>query len=143
MKWDSPWGFGYPSWHLECATMNLNCFKDTLSIHLGGVDHIGVHHINEIAIVECYLNKSWCDIFVHSEFLIMEDEKMSKSKGNFITIKDLENDGFSSLDFRYFCLTAHYRTQLKFTLSNLRACRVARENMLNKLTFSLFFTKSI
>ncbi|QMU99362.1 cysteine--tRNA ligase [Borrelia sp. A-FGy1] len=135
MKWDSPWGFGYPSWHLECATMNLDCFKETLSIHLGGVDHIGVHHINEIAIVECYLKKSWCDLFVHGEFLIMENEKMSKSKGNFITIKDLENYGFSPLDFRYFCLTAHYRTQLKFTLDNLRACKIARENMLNKLVY--------
>ncbi|AHH03593.1 Cysteinyl-tRNA synthetase [Borrelia nietonii YOR] len=135
MKWDSPWGFGYPSWHLECAAMNLDYFKSTLDIHLGGVDHIGVHHINEIAIAECYLNKMWCDLFVHGEFLIMEDEKMSKSNNNFITIKDLESDGFSPLDFRYFCLTAHYRTQLKFTFSNLRACKVARENMLNKLTF--------
>ncbi|AWG43233.1 cysteine--tRNA ligase [Candidatus Borreliella tachyglossi] len=134
MKWDSPWGFGYPSWHLECAAMNLDCFNDALDIHLGGVDHIGVHHINEIAIVECYLNKKWCNIFVHGEFLIMEDEKMSKSTNNFITIQDLEDDGFSPLDFRYFCLTAHYRTQLKFTLSNLRACRLARENMLGKLT---------
>ncbi|AHH12624.1 Cysteinyl-tRNA synthetase [Borrelia hermsii YBT] len=135
MKWDSPWGFGYPSWHLECAAMNLDYFKSTLDIHLGGVDHVGVHHINEIAIAECYLNKMWCDMFVHGEFLIMEDEKMSKSNNNFITIKDLEFDGFSPLDFRYFCLTAHYRTQLKFTFSNLRACKIARENMLNKLTF--------
>ncbi|WP_434756938.1 cysteine--tRNA ligase [Borrelia puertoricensis] len=134
MKWDSPWGFGYPSWHLECAAMNLDCFRSTLDIHLGGVDHIGVHHINEIAIAECYLNRMWCDIFVHGEFLIMEDEKMSKSNNNFITIKDLETDGFSPLDFRYFCLTAHYRTQLKFTFSNLRACKIARKNMLNKLT---------
>ncbi|WKC58148.1 cysteine--tRNA ligase [Borrelia sp. P9F1] len=139
MKWDSPWGFGYPSWHLECAAMNLDCFKDTLDIHLGGVDHIGVHHINEIAIVECYLKKAWCDIFVHGEFLIMGDEKMSKSGGNFITIKDLENDGFSPLDFRYLCLTAHYRTQLKFTLNNLRACRITRENMINRLA-SIYFS---
>ncbi|UPA16449.1 cysteine--tRNA ligase [Borrelia coriaceae] len=135
MKWDSPWGFGYPSWHLECAAMNLDYFKHTLDIHLGGVDHIGVHHINEIAIVECYLGKMWCDMFVHGEFLIMEDEKMSKSNNNFITIKDLETAGFLPLDFRYFCLTAHYRTQLKFTFNNLKACKVARENMLNKLTF--------
>ncbi|WP_221037508.1 cysteine--tRNA ligase [Borrelia sp. HM] len=134
MKWDSPWGFGYPSWHLECAAMNLECFNSNLDIHLGGVDHIGVHHINEIAIVESYLNKKWCDIFVHGEFLIIENEKMSKSNNNFITIKDLEANGFSPLDFRYFCLTAHYRTQIKFTLNNLRACKVARENMINKLT---------
>lgn len=134
MKWDSPWGFGYPSWHLECAAMNLDYFKSTLDVHLGGVDHIGVHHINEIAIAECYLNNTWCDIFVHGEFLITEDEKMSKSNNNFITIKDLEANGFSPLDFRYFCLTAHYRTQLKFTFNNLRACRVARENMINRLT---------
>ncbi|UGQ16268.1 cysteine--tRNA ligase [Borrelia sp. RT5S] len=134
MKWDSPWGFGYPSWHLECAVMNLDCFKDTLDIHLGGVDHIGVHHINEIAIVECYLKKAWCDIFVHGEFLIMGDEKMSKSGGNFVTIKDLEDDGFSPLDFRYLCLTAHYRTQLKFTLNNLKSCRTTRESMISRLT---------
>ncbi|WP_024653441.1 cysteine--tRNA ligase [Borrelia persica] len=133
MKWDSPWGFGYPSWHLECATMNLDYFKNTLNIHLGGIDHIGVHHINEIAIVESYLGEIWCDTFVHSEFLIMENEKMSKSNNNFITIKDLEDEGFLPLDFRYFCLTAHYRTQLKFTFNNLKACKVARENMIIKL----------
>ncbi|AHH08572.1 cysteine--tRNA ligase [Borrelia anserina] len=133
MKWDSPWGFGYPSWHLECAAMNLDYFKSNLDIHLGGVDHIGVHHINEIAIAECYLNKMWCEMFVHGEFLIMEDEKMSKSNNNFVTIKDLEVSGFSPLDFRYFCLTAHYRNQLKFTFNNLTSCRIARENMLKKL----------
>ncbi|AHH06663.1 Cysteinyl-tRNA synthetase [Borrelia crocidurae DOU] len=134
MKWDSPWGFGYPSWHLECATMNLNYFNSTLNIHLGGVDHIKVHHVNEIAIMECYLGKNWCDMFIHGEFLIMENEKMSKSNNNFITIKNLEDEGFSPLDFRYFCLTAHYRTQLKFTFHSLKACKVARENLLSKLT---------
>ncbi|UER67759.1 cysteine--tRNA ligase [Borrelia sp. BU AG58] len=134
MKWDSPWGFGYPSWHLECAAMNLDCFNDTLGIHLGGVDHIGVHHINEIAIMESYLKKDWCEIFVHGEFLIMGDEKMSKSGKGFITVKDLEDGGFSPLDFRYLCLTTHYRTQLKFTLNSLEACRITRVNMISKLT---------
>ncbi|WP_324280727.1 cysteine--tRNA ligase [Borreliella garinii] len=135
MKWDSPWGFGYPSWHLECAAMNLEYFKDTLDIHLGGVDHIGVHHINEIAIVECFLNKKWCDIFVHGEFLIMDYNKMSKSHGNFITVKDLEEQNFSPLDFRYLCLTSHYRNQLKFSFNNLKASKIARENMINKLSY--------
>ena len=126
MLWDSPWGKGYPGWHLECSAMSLKYLGEQFDIHCGGIDHIPIHHTNEIAQVEAVTNKQWVRYWVHGEFLLMNEEKISKSAGSFITLPDLSTNGFDPLDFRYLCLSGHYRSQLQFSLDALNTARNAR-----------------
>ncbi|GAA0116196.1 cysteine--tRNA ligase [Clostridium senegalense] len=123
MQWESPWGRGFPGWHLECSTMSMKYLGDSIDIHCGGIDHIPVHHTNEIAQSEAYSGKKWVNYWMHGEFLVLDGGKMSKSTGDFLTVKRLEEEGFSPLDYRYFCLQSRYRKQLIFSFENLDAAR--------------------
>lgn len=133
MMWDSPWGKGYPGWHIECSAMSMRYLGDQFDIHCGGVDHIPVHHTNEIAQSEGATGKTWVNFWIHGEFLIMNTGKMAKSKGNFITLRTLQEEGYDPLDYRYFCLGGHYRSQLQFSFEALGAARAARLNLLERL----------
>lgn len=119
MKWDSPWGVGYPGWHIECSVIALESLGPRLDIHCGGVDHIAVHHTNEIAQTESYTGEKWVNYWWHGEFLIDESGKMSKSKGEFINVDLLEKKGYDPLAYRYYVLGSHYRRQLAFDYGKL------------------------
>ena len=120
MQWDSPWGRGFPGWHLECSTMSIKYLGEQIDIHCGGIDHIPVHHTNEIAQSEAALGHKWVNYWVHGEFLVQSGGKMSKSSGDFLTVSRLEEEGFTPLDYRYFCLQSKYRKQLVFSFENLK-----------------------
>ena len=115
LKWESPWGLGYPGWHIECSGIAISHLGEYLDIHCGGVDNIFPHHTNEIAQSEGYLGHKWCNYWVHGEHLNDATGKMSKSKGEFLTISLLESKGYDPLSYRYLCLTSHYRKQLMFS----------------------------
>ncbi len=133
LQWDTKWGRGYPGWHIECSTMSVKHLGEHLDIHCGGVDHIAVHHENEIAQSEAYLGHKWCECWMHGEFLQMKnDEKMSKSKGNFITLDTLIEKGYLPEAYRYLCLTSHYRSPLVFSYENLDASASALKNLYAK-----------
>jgi cysteinyl-tRNA synthetase len=134
MIWDSPWGSGYPGWHIECSAMSRKYLGDQFDIHCGGTDHIPVHHTNEIAQSEAASGKSpWVRFWFHSAFLLFNREKMSKSKGGFITLSSLEEMGYDPLDFRYFVLGANYRTQLNFSDDSMDAARTARTKLFERI----------
>ena len=133
MTWDSPWGRGYPGWHLECSAMSSKYLGEHFDIHTGGVDHIPVHHTNEIAQSEGAFGHRWVNYWVHNEFLIMKSGKMSKSKGGFLTLQSLVDDGYDPLDYRYFLLGGHYRSQLVFSAESLDAARSARKSLMGRL----------
>jgi len=133
MIWDSPWGEGYPGWHVECSAMSSRYLGKQFDIHCGGVDHIPVHHTNEIAQSEAANGCKWVNYWLHNEFLIMKDGKMSKSKGSFLTLQSLIDEGYHPLDFRYLLLGAHYRSQLVFSRDSLNGARSARESLLKKV----------
>lgn len=133
MTWDSPWGRGYPGWHIECSAMSTRYLGERFDIHCGGVDHIPVHHTNEIAQSECALGHRWVNFWLHGEFLILQKEKMSKSSGEFLTLSSLVERGFDPMDYRYFLFGAHYRTQLVFSWEALEAARRGRMNLLERL----------
>lgn len=120
MEWDSPWGKGFPGWHIECSAMAMKYLGETIDIHCGGVDHIPVHHTNEIAQSEAATGKKFANFWLHSEFMLVDGRKMSKSLGNFYTLRSLVDKGFSPLAFRYMCLSVHYRSQMNFTLEALQ-----------------------
>lgn len=120
MQWDSPWGRGFPGWHLECSAMSMKYLGERIDIHCGGIDHIPVHHTNEIAQSECALGHKWVNHWVHGEFLVLDGGKMSKSSGDFLTVSRLEEEGFNPLDYRYFCLQSKYRKQLVFSFESLK-----------------------
>ncbi len=126
MMWDSPWGRGYPGWHIECSAMSMYYLGEQFDIHCGGIDAIPVHHTNEIAQSEAATGKKWVNYWMHGEFLLTEKGKMSKSSGEFLTLSLLQSKGFDALDYRYFCLGAHYRTQLQFSMEGLTGARTAR-----------------
>ena len=115
LKWESPWGVGYPGWHIECSGISISHLGEYLDIHCGGVDNIFPHHTNEIAQSEGYLGHKWCHYWVHGEHLNDLSGKMSKSKGEFLTVSLLEEKGYDPLAYRYMCLTSHYRKQLTFS----------------------------
>jgi len=115
LQWDSPWGRGYPGWHIECSAMSMRYLGDRFDIHCGGIDHIPVHHTNEIAQSEGATGSEWVHHWMHGEFLVFNKEKMSKSKGGFLTLDTLVHQGIDPLAYRFMCLTAHYRSQLNFT----------------------------
>ncbi len=121
MEWESPWGKGFPGWHIECSAMSIKYLGQPLEIHCGGIDHVPIHHTNEIAQVEAATGKKYCNTWIHGEFLVMENGKMSKSKGSFITVDTLKEDGIDPLAFRLFCFSSHYRKQLTFSLENVEA----------------------
>lgn len=116
MEWDSPWGTGFPGWHIECSSMAMKYLGDRIDIHCGGIDHIPIHHTNEIAQSESYLGHKWVNFWMHGEFLMGDkEEKMSKSGDNFLTVDTLINKGYDPLVYRYYCLNAHYRKALAFS----------------------------
>jgi cysteinyl-tRNA synthetase len=133
MQWDSPWGRGYPGWHLECSAMSMRYLGERIDIHCGGVDHVNVHHTNEIAQSEGATGKKWVNYWLHGEFLIMPSGRMGKSEGNMITLASLVERGYDPLDYRYFLLGAHYRTQLTFSWEALDAARSARASLVDQL----------
>ncbi len=133
MLWDSPWGRGYPGWHIECSAMSMKYLGEEFDIHCGGVDHIPVHHTNEIAQAESVVDHRWVHYWLHGEFLVMDAGKMSKSKGGFLTLSSLTDAGYDPLDYRYFCLGGHYRTQLQFSFDALQAARNARLKLMDRL----------
>jgi cysteinyl-tRNA synthetase len=135
MVWDSPWGRGYPGWHLECSAMSMKYLGEQFDIHCGGIDHIPVHHTNEIAQSEAATGKKpWVKYWLHGEFLVVDRGKMSKSKGGFLTLDRLGEEGYKPLDYRYFCLGGHYRSQLKFSFDGLAAAASARANLMERLS---------
>ncbi len=123
MEWDSPWGKGFPGWHLECSVMAMKYLGETIDIHAGGIDHIPVHHTNEIAQSEAATGKPFANIWMHSNFLTVDGVKLSKSLGNSYTLSDIVEHGFSALDFRMFTLQSHYRNETNFTWEGLDAAK--------------------
>lgn len=119
LKWDSPWGVGYPGWHIECSGISMKYLGEHLDIHCGGVDNIFPHHTNEIAQSEAYLGHKWCNYWIHGEHLNDKAGKMSKSSGEFLTVSLLESKGYNPLAYRYLCLTSHYRNTLTFSFDVL------------------------
>lgn len=126
MHWDSPWGDGFPGWHIECSAMSMKYLGETIDIHTGGIDHLPIHHPNEIAQSEGATGKQFVRFWMHYNFLNIKGEKMSKSRENFYRIADIVEKGFEPLDLRYFFLTSHYRKELNFTWEALEAARTAR-----------------
>ncbi len=133
LTWDSPWGVGYPGWHIECSGINYKVFGEYLDIHCGGVDNIFPHHSNEIAQSEAFLGHKWCNYWCHGAYLNDESGKMSKSKGEFLTVSLLKEKGYSPLDYRYFCLNSHYRNPLVFTYESLDGARNAYKKLKSKV----------
>ena len=133
MQWDSPWGRGFPGWHLECSAMSMKYLGDNFDIHCGGIDHIPVHHTNEIAQSEAATGKEWVHYWVHGEFLVMKREKMAKRGGFFITLQKVIDEGFDPLDYRYFTLTAHYRSKLNFDWEALKGAKNSFAKLKNKI----------
>ncbi|MDE6885151.1 MAG: cysteine--tRNA ligase [Clostridia bacterium] len=133
MQWQSPWGMGYPGWHIECSTMSRKYLGSHFDIHTGGVDAIPVHHENEIAQNEALEGHKTVNYWVHSEFMLVDNGKMSKSLGNVYRIDQLEERGYSALDYRYFCLNAHYRKKLNFTFEGMDGAKTSYARLLNVL----------
>jgi cysteinyl-tRNA synthetase len=134
MKWESPWGLGYPGWHIECSAMASKYLGKQFDIHCGGIDHIPVHHTNEIAQAEgAYGRKPWVKYWLHNEFLVLSGEKMAKSGENFLTLSVLSEKGFSPLDYRYFCLGTHYRNPLMFSFKALEGAKAARRKLFERI----------
>lgn len=129
MNWDSPWGKGFPGWHIECSAMSMTYLGDTIDIHTGGMDHIPVHHPNEIAQSEAATGKKFVNYWLHNEFIRVDGIKMSKSKKNFYSMQDVLEHGFDPLDLRYLYLEAQYRFPQNFTWEALKAAESARKNL--------------
>ncbi len=133
LKWDSPWGYGYPGWHIECSGISMKYLGEYLDIHCGGVDNIFPHHTYEIAQSEGYLGHKWCNYWVHGEHLNDQTGKMSKSKGEFLTVSLLEEKGYNPLSYRFMCLNSHYRKQLVFSYDALDNATQAYQKLLKKI----------
>lgn len=125
MKWSSPWGEGFPGWHIECSAMSMEYLGESFDIHTGGIDHIPVHHENEIAQSEGATGKQFVKYWVHYDFVNIDREKMSKSKKNFLRIEEIEGKGFDPLALRYLYLTAHYRSEIAFSFESLTSAQAA------------------
>jgi cysteinyl-tRNA synthetase len=134
LVWDSPWGKGYPGWHIECSAMSIKYLGEQFDIHAGGIDHIPIHHTNEIAQSEAATGKRpWVRYWVHNEFLVLDKGKMSKSAGTFLTLQSLVDQGFDPLDYRYFLVGGHYRSQLQFSWDSLEGARNSRKSLLDRV----------
>ena len=133
LKWDSPWGVGYPGWHIECSCISMKHLGEDMDIHCGGIDNAFPHHTNEIAQSEAYLGHKWCNYWFHVHHLNTEGGKMSKSKGEFLTVSLLEEKGFDPLVYRLFCLQSHYRRNLVFSWENLENAKVTYDKLIAKI----------
>ena len=133
LKWESPWGLGYPGWHIECSCISMKYCGETLDLHCGGIDNVFPHHTNEIAQSEAYLGHKWCGHWFHVLHLNTNDGKMSKSKGEFLTVSLLESKGYAPLAYRFFCLQSHYRKSLVFTYENLDNAASAYQKLVSKI----------
>ena len=133
LKWDSPWGVGYPGWHIECSAIAIDCLGEYLDIHFGAEDAVFPHHSNEIAQSEAYLGHKWCNYWVHLSFLNTSDSKMSKSKGDTLRIKNLKEQGYNPLSYRYFILNTYYHKQVNFTFEALDSAEIAYLKMKSKI----------
>ena len=133
LKWDSPWGVGYPGWHIECSGISMKHLGEDLDIHCGGIDNAFPHHTNEIAQSESFLGHKWCNYWMHVHHLNTGSGKMSKSKGEFLTVSLLESKGYDPLAYRLFCLQSHYRKNLVFTYENLDNAVVTYGKMIAKI----------
>lgn len=133
LKWDSPWGYGYPGWHIECSSISMKHCGEYLDIHCGGVDNIFPHHTNEIAQSEAYLGHKWCNYWFHVHHLNDETGKMSKSKGEFLTVSLLEKKGYNPIAYRFFCLQSHYRKPLTFSYNALDQASATYNKLLKKI----------
>ena len=133
LKWDSPWGVGYPGWHIECSGISMKYNGEYLDLHCGGIDNAFPHHTNEIAQSEAYLGHPWCPHWCHVAHLNTEGGKMSKSKGEFLTVSLLEEKGYDPLAYRFFCLQSHYRKGLLFSWENLDNAALAYNKLLAKV----------
>ena len=133
LKWDSPWGVGYPGWHIECSAISMKHLGEDMDIHCGGIDNAFPHHTNEIAQSEAFLGHKWCNYWFHVHHLNTNDGKMSKSKGEFLTVSLLEQKGYDPLVYRLFCLQSHYRRNLVFSWENLDNARVTYDKLIAKI----------
>ncbi len=133
LVWESPWGRGYPGWHIECSAMSMKYLGEQFDIHAGGIDHIPVHHTNEIAQSEAATGKKWVNYWLHNEFLVIDKGKMSKSSGGFLTLQTLVDKGYDPLDYRYFLLGGHYRSQLQFSWEGLDSARSSRKALNDRI----------
>ena len=133
LKWDSPWGVGYPGWHMECSGISMKHLGEDVDIHCGGIDNAFPHHTNEIAQSEAYLGHPWCKYWMHVHHLNTNDGKMSKSKGEFLTVSLLEEKGYDPLVYRFFCLQSHYRKGLVFSWENLDNAKVAYDKLVARV----------
>ena len=133
LKWDSPWGEGYPGWHIECSGISHKYLGEYLDIHCGGVDNKFPHHTNEIAQTESFVGHKWCNLWFHSEHLNTKAGKMSKSNGDFLTLTKLNDMGYSPMVYRLFCLQSHYRKQLVFSEEGLDSAKSAYEKLIKRI----------
>ncbi len=133
LKWESPWGVGYPGWHIECSCISMKHLGGELDIHCGGIDNAFPHHTNEIAQSEAYLGHKWCNYWFHVLHLNTKSGKMSKSTGEFLTLSLLESKGYSPMVYRLFCLQSHYRKNLVFSYENLDNAKVTYEKLVNRI----------
>ena len=133
LKWESPWGVGYPGWHIECSCIALKYLGEKLDIHCGGIDNAFPHHTNEIAQSEAYIGHKWCNYWFHVLHLNTKSGKMSKSSGEFLTVSLLEEKGYDPLAYRFFCLQSHYRKSLVFSYENLDNAATAYKKLTAKV----------
>lgn len=133
LKWDSPWGVGYPGWHIECSCISMKNLGEYLDIHCGGIDNAFPHHTNEIAQSEAYLGHKWCNFWFHVHHLNTAGGKMSKSKGEFLTVSLLESKGYDPIVYRFFCLQSHYRKSLVFSYENLDNAKQAYDKLIARI----------
>ena len=133
LKWDSPWGVGYPGWHIECSCISMKHLGDKIDLHCGGIDNMFPHHTNEIAQSEAYLGHKWCNYWFHVYHLNTNSGKMSKSKGEFLTVSLLESKGYDPIVYRFFCLQSHYRKSLVFSYENLDNAAVAYNKLVARI----------
>ena len=133
LKWDSPWGVGYPGWHIECSCISMKNLGEYLDIHCGGIDNIFPHHTNEIAQSESYLGHKWCNYWFHVHHLNDKSGKMSKSKGDFLTVSLLESKGYDPIVYRMFCLQSHYRKHLEFSYEVMDSVAAGYKKLRNRI----------
>ena len=133
LKWDSPWGVGYPGWHIECSCISMKHLGEDLDIHAGGIDNAFPHHTNEIAQSESFLGHKWCNYWFHVHHMNTDTGKMSKSKGEFLTVSLLESKGYDPMAYRLFCLQSHYRRNLVFSWENLDNAVIAYDKLIAKI----------
>ena len=143
LVWDSPWGRGYPGWHIECSAMSMKYLGEQFDIHTGGIDHIRIHHTNEIAQSEGATGKKWVKYWLHNEFLVMNKGKMSKSTGDFITLDKVIEAGYAPLDYRFLLLGGHYRSQLTFSWEAMDTAKNARKNLEQRIANLLTEVKTL